>query len=52
MPILICAIPDKGGLVAGVGLLPAFNVADFSSAMHVSSVWVCASVHETYTPTP
>ena len=43
-PILICAIPDKGG--ARVGLLPAFDVADFSSAMHVSSVCVCASVHE------
>ena len=27
-PILICAIPDKG--CARVGLLPAFDVADFS----------------------
>ena len=47
-PILICAIPDKGG--ARVGLLPAFDVADFSSAMHVSSLCVCASVYETCTP--
>ena len=47
-PILISAIPDKGG--ARVGLLPAFEVADFSSAMHVTSVCVCASVHETCTP--
>ena len=30
-PILIRVIPDKGG--AGVGLLPAFDIADFSSAM-------------------
>ena len=51
-PISICAIPDKRGLDAGVGLLPAFDVADLSLAMHVSSVCVCASVNETCTSAP
>ena len=43
---------NKHKLGSGVRLLPAFDVADLSSAMHVSSVCVCASVHETCTPVP
>ena len=43
---------NKHKLGAGIGLLPAFDVVDLSSAMHVSSVCVCASVHETCTQTP